>query len=178
VGKKQTRRRRSQLDDLITGAPSLPQGKRTRSAVDYTPTLDKEETKIPAKEIRTLPGARHQQWRVGYARSTINKVLAPGQDAGYGLFATSRMECIAIICTYEGASVDYEEAVSNQYRSHYLMTCPITRRTVDAADFNACYGRLACDPLDKALYNAICWSHTTPMILRAIAVIDPCQEVF
>ena len=72
VGKKRTGRRRSQLDDVITGAPSLPQGKRIRSAVDYTPTLDKEETKILAKEIRTLPGARHQQWRVGYARSTIN----------------------------------------------------------------------------------------------------------
>ena len=58
------------------------------------------------------------------------------------------------------------------------MTCPNTRRAVDAADFNACYGRFACDPLDKALYNAICWSHTTPMILRAIAVIDSCYEVF
>ena len=90
VGKKRTRRRRSQLEDLTTGAPSAPQGKRTRSAVDYTPTPDKKETKIPAKEIRTLPGARQQNWRVGYARSTINKVLAPGQDAGYGLFATSR----------------------------------------------------------------------------------------
>ena len=60
VGKKRTRRRRSQLDDLISGAPSLPQGKRTRSAVDYTPTLNREETKVPVKEIRTLPGARHQ----------------------------------------------------------------------------------------------------------------------
>ena len=178
AGKKRTRRRRSQLDDLITGAPSAPLGKRSRSAVDYTPTLDKEETKIPAKEIRTLPGARHQQWRVGYARSTINKILAPGQDAGYGLFATSRIECNEFICTYEGASVDYDEAVSNQYRSHYLMTCPTTRRAIDAADFNSCYGRFACDPLDKALYNAICWSHTTPMILRAIAVIDTCYEVF
>ena len=58
------------------------------------------------------------------------------------------------------------------------MTCPNTRRAVDAADFNACYGRFACDPLDKALYNALCWSHTTPMILRAIAVIDSCYEVF
>ena len=102
-GKKRTRRRRSQLDDLITGALSAPQGKRTRSVVDYTPTLDKAETRIPAKKIRTLPGARHQQWRVGYARSTINKVLAPGQDAGYGLFATSRIECNDVICTYEGA---------------------------------------------------------------------------
>jgi hypothetical protein len=80
VGKKRFRRRRSQLDDLITGAPSAPQGKRTRSTVDYTSTLDK--ARIPAKKIRTLPGARHQQWRVGYGRSTINKVLAPGQDAG------------------------------------------------------------------------------------------------
>jgi hypothetical protein len=115
---------------------------------------------------------------VGYARSTINKVLAPGQDAGYGLFATSRIECNEFICTYEGASVYYDEAVSNQYRSHYLMTCPTTKRAVDAADFNACYGRFACDPLDKALYNAICWSHTTPMILRAIAAIDTCYEVF
>jgi hypothetical protein len=115
---------------------------------------------------------------VGYARSTINKVLAPGQDAGYGLFATSRIECNNIICTYEGASVDYEEAVSNQYRSQYLMTCPTTKRAVDAADFNACYGRFACDPLDKVLYSAICWSHTTPMILRAMAAIVPCYEVF
>ena len=105
VGKKRTRRRRSQLDDLISGAPSLPQGKRTRSAVDYTPTLDEEETNIPAKELRTLPGARHQLWRVGYARSTINKVLASDQDTGYGIFATSRIKCNAIICTYEGASV-------------------------------------------------------------------------
>jgi hypothetical protein len=61
VGKNQTRRRRSQLDDFITGAPSLPQGNRTCSAVDYTPTLDKEETKNPAKEIWTLLGARHKQ---------------------------------------------------------------------------------------------------------------------
>ena len=57
VGNKRTRRRRAQLDDLTIGAPSLPQRKRSRSAVDYTPTLDREETKIPAKEIRTLPGA-------------------------------------------------------------------------------------------------------------------------
>ena len=34
VGKKRTRRRRSQLDDLTIGAPSLPQGNLTRSAVD------------------------------------------------------------------------------------------------------------------------------------------------
>ena len=49
VGKKRTRRGRSQLDDLITGAPSLLQGKRTRLAVDYTPTLDREETKFLRK---------------------------------------------------------------------------------------------------------------------------------
>jgi hypothetical protein len=146
--------------------------------VDYTPTLDKEETKIPAKEIRTLPSTRHQHWQMGYARSTINKVLATGQDAGYGLFATSRIECNSIICIYEGDTVDYEEAVSNQHRSHYLMTCLTMRRAIDAADFNSCYGRFACDPLDKALYNAICWSHTTPMIIRAIAVIDSCYEIF
>ena len=58
------------------------------------------------------------------------------------------------------------------------MTCPNTRRAVDAADFNACYGKFARDPIDKALYNVICWSHTTPMILRAIAVIDSCYEIF
>jgi hypothetical protein len=58
------------------------------------------------------------------------------------------------------------------------MTCPNTRRAVDAADFNACHGRYACDPLDKALYNAICRSHTTPIILQAIAVIDSCYEIF
>ena len=49
VGKKQTRRRRSQLDDLTIGAPSLPQGKRTCSSVDYTTTLDREETKFLRK---------------------------------------------------------------------------------------------------------------------------------
>ena len=125
MGKKRTRRRRLQLDDLITGDPSLPQGKRTRSAVDYAPLLDKKETKIPTKEIRTLPGTRHQHWRVGYARSTVNKVLAPGQDAGYGLFATVRIESNSIVCTYDRAPVDYKEAVTNQYRSHYLMTCPL-----------------------------------------------------
>ena len=38
VGKKRIRRRRTQLDDLITGAPSAPLGKRSRSAVDYTQT--------------------------------------------------------------------------------------------------------------------------------------------
>ena len=59
AGKKRTRRQRSQLDDLISEAPSAPLGKRSRSAVDYTPTLYKEETKIPAKEIRSLLGARH-----------------------------------------------------------------------------------------------------------------------
>ena len=146
--------------------------------MDYTPTLDKEDTKVAAKDIKTLPGLRHQRWTVGYARSTINKVLAPGQDAGYGLFATSPIECNAIICTYEGAPVDYDEAVADQYRSHYLMTCPTTKRAIDAADFNSCYGRFACDPLDKALYNAICWSHTKPMILRAIAPIRTCYEIF
>ena len=52
IGRKRTGHRRSQLDDFITGAPSLPQGKRTRSAVDYTPTLDKKEKKIPAKKRR------------------------------------------------------------------------------------------------------------------------------
>ena len=30
----------------------------------------------------------------------------------------------------------------------------------------------------KALYNAICWSHTKPMILRAIAPIRTCYEIF
>ena len=83
--------------------------------MDYTPSLDKEDTKAAAKDIRTLPGLRHQRWPVGYARSTINKVLAPGHDAGYGLFAASPIECNAIICTYEGAPVDYEEAVADQY---------------------------------------------------------------
>ena len=68
----------------------------------------------------------------------INKVLAPGQDAGYGLFATSPIEYNAILCTYEGAPVDYEAAVADQYRSHYLMTGPATKRAVDAADFNSC----------------------------------------
>ena len=58
------------------------------------------------------------------------------------------------------------------------MTCPTTKRAVDAADFNSCYGRFACDPLDKALYNAICWSHTIPMVLRAIAPILSGYEIF
>jgi hypothetical protein len=58
------------------------------------------------------------------------------------------------------------------------MTCPTTKRAVDAADFNSCYGRFACDPLDKALYNAICWSHTVPMILRAIASILSGYDIF
>ena len=48
---------------------------------------------------------------------------------------------------------------------------------IDAADFNSCYGRFACDPLDKVLYNAICWSHTKPMILRAISPIRTCYEI-
>jgi hypothetical protein len=80
------------------------------------------------KDIGTLPGSRHPHWQVGYARSTINKVLAPGQDAGHGLFATAPIECNAIICTNEEAPVDYEAAVTNQYRSHYLRkledSCP------------------------------------------------------
>jgi hypothetical protein len=58
------------------------------------------------------------------------------------------------------------------------MTCPTTKRAVDAADFYSCYGRFACYPLDKALYNAICWSHTIPMDLRAIAPICSCYEIF
>ena len=58
------------------------------------------------------------------------------------------------------------------------MTCPTTKRAVDAADFNSCYGRFACDPLDKALYNAICWSHTVPMVLRAIVPILSGYERF
>jgi len=177
IGVKRRRSRRTQIEDLLAGA-ALPVGKRIRTAVDYTPSLDKEDTKVAAKEIRTLPGLRHQRWPVGYARSTINKVLAPGQDAGFGLFATSPIECNAIICTYEGASVDYDAAVADRYRSHYLMTCPTTKRAIDAADFNSCYGRFACDPLDKALYNAICWSHTIPMVLRAIAPIRTCYEIF
>ena len=170
TGVKRRRSRRTQLVDLLASAELPPNGKRSRIAVDYTPTLDKEDTKVAAKDIKTLPGLRHQRWTVGYARSTINKVLAPGQDAGYGLFATSPIESNAIICTYEGAPVDYDEAVADQYRSHYLMTCPTTKRAIDAADFNSCYGRFACDPLDKALYNAICWSHTKPMILEVEAL--------
>jgi hypothetical protein len=84
--------------------------------VDYTPSLDKKDTKVAAKIIRSLiTGLRHQPWPVGYAQSTINKVLAPGQDAGFGLFSTSPIECNAIICTYEGAPVDYEAAVADQY---------------------------------------------------------------
>jgi hypothetical protein len=83
--------------------------------VDYTPSLNKEDTKVAAKDIKTLPGLRHQHWPVGYARSTINKVLAPGQDAEYGLFATSSTECNAIICTYEEAPADYDAAVADQY---------------------------------------------------------------
>jgi hypothetical protein len=150
IGGKRRRPRRTQLADLLAGAEPPTHGKRSRTAADYTPTLDKEDTKVAAKDIKTLPGSRHQRWPVGYARSTINKVLAPGQDAGYGLFATSSIECNAIICTYEGAPVDYDEAVTDRYRSHYLMTCPITKRAIDAADFNSCYGRFACDPLDKA----------------------------
>jgi hypothetical protein len=51
-------------------------------------------------------------------------------------------------------------------------------RAIDAADFNSCYGRFSCDPLDKALYNAICWFHTIPMVLRAIAPIRTCYELF
>jgi hypothetical protein len=149
--KRRTRRRRSHL---LAGAALPNHEKRTRSAVDYTPTLDKEKTKNPAKEIRILLGTRHHNWREGFARSTINKVLAPGQDAGYRLFATARIESNSI-GTYERAPVDYE-AVTNQYRFQYLMTCPITRRATNPADFNACYDRLACDPLDKVLYNAIC----------------------
>ena len=95
IGVKRRRSRRTQIEDLLAGA-ALPVGKRIRTAVDYTPSLDKEDTKVAAKEIRTLPGLRHQRWPVGYARSTINKVLAPGQDAGFGLFATSPIECNAI----------------------------------------------------------------------------------
>jgi hypothetical protein len=178
AGKKRRRRRRSQVADLLAEAVLPIHEKRLRSAVDYTPTLDKEQTKISAKDICTLQGTRHQNWKVGYARSTINKVLAPGQDAGYGLFATSRIETNKIICTYEGAPVDYEDAIQNRYRSHYLLSCPVTKRAIDAADFNSCYGRLACDPVDKALYNAICWSHTIPMVLRAITPINPCYEIF
>jgi hypothetical protein len=178
AGKKRRRRRRSQVADLLAEAVLPIHEKRLRSAVDYTPTLDKEQTKISAKDICTLQGTRHQNWKVGYARSTINKVLAPGQDAGYGLFATSRIETNEIICTYEGAPVDYEDAIQNRYRSHYLLSCPVTKRAIDAADFNSCYGRLACDPVDKALYNAICWSHTIPMVLRAITPINPCYEIF
>ena len=177
AGEKRRRPRRTQLADLLTGAELPAQEKRSRSVIDYTPSLDKEDTKVAAKDIRTLSRS-HQRWPVGYTRSKINNVLAPGQDAGYGLFATSPIECNVIICTYEGAPVDYEAAVADQYRSHYLMTCPTTKRAVDAADFNSCYGRFACDPLDKALYNAICWSHTVPMILRAIAPILFDYEIF
>jgi hypothetical protein len=160
TGEKRRRPRRTQHADLLLGAGKPTHGKRSRSVVDYIPSLDKEDTKVAAKDIRTLPGLRHQRWPVGYARSTINKVLAPGQDAGYGQFATSPIECNASICTYEGAPVDYEAAVTDQYRFHYIMTCPTTKRAVDAADFNSSYGRFACDPLDNALYNAIYWSHT------------------
>ena len=92
TGEKRRRSRRTQLADLLAGVEPPAHGKRSRSVVDYTPSLDKEDTKAAAKDIRTLPGLRNQRWPVGYARSTINKVLAPGQDAGYGLFATSPIE--------------------------------------------------------------------------------------
>jgi hypothetical protein len=96
IGEKRRRSRRTQLADLLAAATPPAHGKRFRTVVDYTPSLDKIDPKVAAKDIRTLPGLRHQRWPVGYARSTINKVLAPGQDARYGLFATSPIECNGI----------------------------------------------------------------------------------
>ena len=54
-----------------------------------------EETKDAAEPTvnrRRLPRKRHSHWKVGYARSTLNQILLPGQDPGWGLFATERLE--------------------------------------------------------------------------------------
>ena len=58
TGGKRRRSRRTQLADLLAGAEPPTHGKRSRTAVDYTPTLDKEDTKCAAKDIKTtLPGS-------------------------------------------------------------------------------------------------------------------------
>jgi hypothetical protein len=59
TGEKRRRLRRTQFADLFVGAAPPAHGKCFRTAVDYTPLLDKEDTKVAAKEIRTLPGLRH-----------------------------------------------------------------------------------------------------------------------
>ena len=56
TGEKRRRPRRTQLADLLSGAEPPTHGKRSCSVVDYTPSLDKEYTKVAAKDIRTLPG--------------------------------------------------------------------------------------------------------------------------
>jgi hypothetical protein len=66
TGEKQRQPRQTQLADLLSAAEPPAHGKRPPSVVDYTPSLDKKDTKVAAKDIRTLPGLRHQRWPVGY----------------------------------------------------------------------------------------------------------------
>ena len=48
IGAKRRRSRRTQIDDLLAGA-ALPVGKRFRTAVDYTPSLERHYTEVEKK---------------------------------------------------------------------------------------------------------------------------------
>ena len=58
-------------------------------------------------------------------------VFPPRPKVGYGLFVREVGKRIQIICVCDDAEVNYEAALTGEYRAQYLVTCPTSSRTED-----------------------------------------------
>ena len=145
------------------GAPSSlirrRSGLRSLQLVDYARyMLLREDTWRSLAEVYRSPNPRHWHWPVGWGRSTI-------RNAGLGLFALRQIVRGELLCTYEGFAVRWEQYLSGNYRSSYLLVDEVGQRVVDAADFASCLARFVNDILDNCGYNCHLEVTTSPMSL-------------
>ena len=108
----------------------------------------------------------------------IKKSKIKGAKKGLFVNGTHTFKVTDIICPYEGVFVEYDIAVSDEYKSDYILTAKEDEWCIDAQHTNT-LGKYANDCIIAAQYNARLVSNDNlTAFLVAKKTIKPNSEIY
>lgn len=120
--------------------------------------------------------------RPGYGAVEVRPSLIPG-DSGLGLYAKKKLKEGKMFCTYGGVEVS-EDTLRQGYGSRdYVASAVKDHRTmemvyIDGEDALCGYGRFIQDPIDEHLVNAKILWRDGKMVVIAMCIIEPGEEIY
>ena len=133
--------------------------------------------KVHPVNAKLVAGRKH-----GHGKMVVKESLIPG-DTGWGLFASKMIPEKSEFCSYEGPVVPIEYLEGEHGNKDYVVQAIRNHRTqevvcMDSPEEMSCYGRYAQDPINEDLVNAkILWIKGR-MVLKAMAQIEPGEEIY